>query len=64
MHETVIVIKILQYPTIVRIYVFMTKSDFPSIVTIGSFIKPGGTVFEFLCNSFPKISQPAWQNRM
>jgi len=42
----------------------MSKSDFPSIVTIGSLTRPGHTVFEFLCNSFPRISQSVWQNRI
>jgi tRNA pseudouridine32 synthase/23S rRNA pseudouridine746 synthase len=42
----------------------MPKSDSPSVVTIGNLKKPGYTVFEFLCNCFPKISQSVWQNRI
>jgi tRNA pseudouridine32 synthase / 23S rRNA pseudouridine746 synthase len=41
----------------------MSKSDYPSTVTIGTSMK-GQTVFEFLCKSFPKISQSVWQNRI
>jgi tRNA pseudouridine32 synthase / 23S rRNA pseudouridine746 synthase len=42
----------------------MSKSDSPSVITIGSIKSPCYTVFEFLCNSFPKISKTIWQSRI
>jgi tRNA pseudouridine32 synthase / 23S rRNA pseudouridine746 synthase len=42
----------------------MSKSDFPSTVTISGAAAPGHTVFEFLCDPFPKISPSAWQRRI
>lgn len=41
----------------------MSRSDFPSIVTIDC-VKKTHTVFEFLNNTFPKISKSVWQNRI
>jgi tRNA pseudouridine32 synthase / 23S rRNA pseudouridine746 synthase len=42
----------------------MSKSDFPSIVTVGSEARPGSTVLEFLCDRFPKIPPSVWRDRM
>jgi tRNA pseudouridine32 synthase / 23S rRNA pseudouridine746 synthase len=42
----------------------MSKSDFPSIVTISSLKKSDFTIFEFLCSRFPKISPSVWQKRI